>query len=219
MRKIIITTYITLDGVIQAPGGPEEDRSNGFKWGGWLAPIWDEQMNQTIDTIMSRPFDLLLGRRTYEIFAVYWPYIQNNPIADKFNGIHKYVVSSRQIETTWKDSTLITGDVVSDLRQLKKQDGPDLLIYGSSKLIQTLLANDLVDELNVWTFPITIGKGKRLFAEGTKPGNWKLIDSKTSATGVFIATYEPAGEIKMGDLTHENPSEAELARRKRHAEG
>jgi dihydrofolate reductase len=217
MKKIIVITYVTLDGVMQAPGGSEEDRSNGFKWGGWIAPHWDELMNEELGATMSRPFDLLLGRRTYEIFASHWPYIQNDPVADKFNSIQKYAVSNQQISLPWKNSTLITGDVVSELQQLKKQDGPDLLMYGSRKLIQTLLANDLVDELQVWTIPITIGEGKRLFEEGTKPATWKLTGSRVSTTGTLIARYEPAGEIKLHNFTPENPPEAELERRKKHA--
>lgn len=218
MRKIIVTTFVTLDGVLQAPGGPEEDPTNGFKWGGWSALYWDDLMNQVMGNSMTQPFDLLLGRRTYEIFAAHWPYIQDEPIADKFNSIQKFAVSSQHMELSWQNSTLITGDVVAGLQQLRQQDGPDLLVNGSGKLIQTLLQHNLVDVLNVWTFPITIGKGKRLFAEGTSPGNWKLLDTKISTTGVVIASYEPAGEIQTGDFTLENPTEAELKRRKRLAE-
>lgn len=208
---------MTMDGVLQAPGGPEEDPTHGFKWGGWVAPYGDDIMNQTMGTILGQPFDLLLGRFTYDIFAAYWPFIKNHPIAEKFNSIEKFVVSSKPIELSWAKSTLITGDVVAGIKQLKKQDGPDLLVHGSSKLIQTLLANGLADQLHILTFPITLGKGKRLFGEGTQPAEWKLLDAKISTTGVIIASYEPSGEVKTGDLTQEaeEPSAAELARRER----
>lgn len=218
MRKIITTTFVTLDGVLQAPGGPREDPTGNFDFGGWTVNYWDEMMNNAMGQIMTKPFDLLLGRRTYEIFAAHWPYIKGDPIAEKFNNIHKYVVSGKPVELTWKSSSLITGDVPAVIRKLKEKDGPDLLVNGSGKLIQTLLANQLIDTLYTWTFPVTIGKGKRLFAEGTKPGNWKLMDSKTSTSGVLIATYEPAGELITGSFALENPTEAELARRKRLAE-
>src|SRR5262249_12774798 len=147
MRKIIVTTFMTMDGVLQAPGGPEEDRTNGFKWGGWQFPHSDELSNNAIAKIMSTPFDLLLGRRTYEIFAAYWPY-HNGTIGEKFNRINKYVVATTPVDTSWKNSILISGDVVNELKKLKEQGGPDLLVHGSSRLIQTLLANRLVDVLH-----------------------------------------------------------------------
>lgn len=218
MKKIIVTTFITLDGVLQAPGGPDEDPTNDFKWGGWSANYWDETMNEVMGLSMTKPFDLLLGRRTYEIFAAHWPYIQNDPVSEKFNQIHKYAVSGKHIDLSWENSTLITGDIVAGLRRLKEQNGPDLLVNGSGKLVQTLLANNLADEFNVWTFPVTIGKGKRLFSEGTQPGNWKLLDAKISPTGVVMARYQPAGEIPLGSFAMENPTEVELERRKRLAE-
>lgn len=218
MRKIIITTFITLDGVLQAPGGPEEDPTHGFKWGGWTALYGDDKTDEVIGAIMAQPFDLLLGRRTYEIFAAYWPYMEDHPIAEKFNNIQKYAVSSHPIELSWQNSTLITGNVVAELQKLKAQEGPDLLVHGSSELIQTLLANDLADRLHLWIHPVTIGKGKRLFKDGTKPGNWKLQDTTISSTGVIMATYEPAGELKTGSQGPETaPSEAELARREKWA--
>jgi len=214
MRKIIITSFVTLDGVLQAPGGPEEDPTGGFKWGGWTAPYSDETTHQVMSRIMSKPFDLLLGRFTYDIFAAYWPYIKDNPIADKFNSIQKFVVSGKQTDLPWAGSTLITGDVVKGLKELKKQDGPDLLVHGSSKLIQTLLINGLADELHIWTFPVTTGKGKRLFGEGIPAAEWKLKEIKTSGTGVILATYEPSGDIKTGSFVTQEASEAEIARRK-----
>ena len=219
MRKIIVAAFMSMDGVIQAPGGPEEDRSNGFKWGGWMSPYHDDVTGQAIGDLMSQPFDLLLGRRTYEIFAAYWPYEQNNPVGSLFNSIHKYAVSGKPMELGWEKSTLITGDVVAGLRELKQQEGPNLLVHGSSRLVQTLLANGLVDSLHVWIFPLTIGKGKRLFEEGTPPASWKLVEVKTATKGAIIASYEPAGDIQLGSFIEGDPSEAELARRKRVAEG
>ena len=215
MRKIIITSFITMDGVLQAPGGPTEDPTGGFKWGGWTAPYADETTNQAIGSVMSQPFDLLLGRFTYDIFAAYWPYIKDNPIADKFNNIQKFVVSGKQIDLSWNGSHLITGDVVKGLKELKEQDGPDLLVHGSSKLVQTLLANGLADRLHIWTYPVTTGPGKRLFGETTPAAEWKLTELKTSGTGVILTTYEPSGEIKIGSFITQEPSEAELARRKK----
>lgn len=164
--------------------------------------------------IMAQPFDLLLGRRTYEIFAAYWPYAKGHPIGEVFDRAHKYAVSSKSVKLSWANSTLITGDVVAGLRKLKASEGPDLLVYGSGKLIQTLLKEGLVDKLYTWVYPVTLGEGKRLFAEGTQPAQWKLLHSVISTTGVIIATYEPAGELKTGLIGPDNPSEAELKRRK-----
>lgn len=218
MRKIITSTFVTMDGVIQAPGGPEEDPTNGFTWGGWTANYWDEVMGSVMNESMSKPFDLLLGRRTYEIFAAHWPYVKDDPIADTFNNTGKYVVSHQPIELTWKQSKLITGDVPEALIKLKAETGNDLWVHGSGNFIQTLLANELVDTMHVWIFPVTIGKGKRLFAEGTKPKGMKLTATNHSTTGVIIATYEPAGDLQTGSFALEHPTEAELARRKRLAE-
>lgn len=201
MRKIITTTFVTLDGVMQAPGGVEEDESGGFAYGGWAAGagLWDDVMGDTMDGIMGQPFELLLGRRTYDIFAAYWPTATvDQEVAVPFNRTIKHVVSHQSIELTWHNSELITGDVVPQLEQLKAQAGPDLWVHGSGNLIQTLLAHDLIDRMLVWTFPVMIGSGKRLFAEGTQPRSFRLTDSKTSATGVTIATYEPAGRLKVG---------------------
>jgi len=218
MRRIITTTFVTLDGVLQAPGGPEEDPTGNFKWGGWSFHYWDEMMGNAMNEFMKKSFDLLLGRRTYEIFAAHWPYIKNDPIAHKFNSIRKHVVSRKPMKLEWENSTLINGDVATELRNLKEQDGNELWVHGSGNLIQTLLARNLVDTLYVWTFPVLIGKGKRLFAEGTKPGALKLIDSRTSTTGVIISKYEPAGELKIGSFALETPTEKEIARRKQFAE-
>jgi len=201
MRKIITTTFVSLDGVMQAPGGPNEDEDNGFAHGGWVAGVgpWDDLMNSTMDGNLSQPFELLLGRRTYDIFASYWPTATvDQEVAVPFNRTVKHVVSHKPIELTWHNSRLITGDVVPQLQQLKEQDGPDLWVHGSGNLIQTLLANDLIDRMLVWTFPVTVGSGKRLFGEGTQPRTLRLTDSKVSTTGVSIATFEPAGELKIG---------------------
>ncbi len=203
MRRIITTTFVTLDGVMQAPGGPEEDPSGGFAYGGWTAGIdfWDDVAASTMDRIMGQPFELLLGRRTYEIFASYWPTATSDQeVAVPFNRTVKHVVSRQPIELTWHNSNLITGDVVPQLRQLKEQEGPDLWVHGSGNLIQTLLAHDLIDRMLVWTFPVTVGQGKRLFAEGTQPRSLRLADTEVSTTGVIIATYEPAGELRVGTM-------------------
>jgi dihydrofolate reductase len=213
MRKIITTTFITLDGVLQAPGGPEEDPTNGFTWGGWSFHYWDEFMNKVMFEAMQQPFDLLLGRRTYDIFAAHWPYIKDDIIADKFNSTRKYMVSHQSIKPTWNNTTVIND--VTGIKALKEEEGHDLWVHGSGNLIQTLMANHLIDAMYVWTFPLTMGKGKRLFAEGTQPGALKLVDAKTSTTGVNISIYEPAGQVKTGSFVPEKPSDAELERRKR----
>jgi len=218
MRKLIASTFITLDGVMQAPGGPEEDPTGGFSYGGWIVNYWDDMMGQVLGESMAKPFELLLGRKTYEIFAAYWPYIKDDPVADKLNSARKYVVSRTLDEASWNNSTLVTGDVAQAVRNLIGQKGPDIQVLGSGNLIQTLLKHDLIDEFRLWNFPVTIGKGKRLFGEGTQPAHLKLIDSKISTTGVIIATYEPAGELKTGSVGLDNPSVAELERRKRFAD-
>jgi dihydrofolate reductase len=214
MRKIIVTTFMTMDGVLQAPGGPEEDRTNGFKWGGWSFAYADELTNNAITKIMFNPFDLLLGRRTYEIFAAYWPY-QNDAIGEKFNRINKYVVATTAIDTSWKNSVLINSDVVNELKKLKAEDGPDLLVHGSSRLVKTLFANNLVDVLHIWTYPITLGKGKKLFEEGTPAQEWQLTESVISTKGVIMASYMPGGEVKSGSYVSDKVSDAEMERRKK----
>ena len=201
MRKIITTTFVTLDGVMQAPGGPKEDTTDGFKYGGWSFNYWDEIMGGVMTKIMGLPFELLLGKRTYDIFATFWPHTKSEPIVAKpFNSTKKYVVSHTPMELSWQNSSLITGDVVAEIKKLKEMDGPDLWVHGSGNLIQTLLANNLIDQMLVWTFPVTVGPGKRLFAEGTKAEGFKLVESKIATTGVIIATYEPEGPLKTGSL-------------------
>lgn len=218
MRKLVVSTFITLDGVMQAPGGPEEDPTGGFTYGGWSFNYWDDMMGQVMGESMAKPFDLLLGRKTYEIFAAHWPYIKDDPVADKLNSVKKYVVSRTLGEANWNNSTLIKGNVAQAIRNLKEQKGPEIQVHGSGNLIQTLLKNDLIDEFRIWIFPVTIGKGKRLFGEGTQPASLKLIDIKTSTTGVVIATYIPARELKTGSFALDNPSDAEIERRKRLAD-
>jgi dihydrofolate reductase len=221
MRKLVVLTFISLDGVMQAPGGPEEDPTGGFKHGGWVAGYSDDFLGKVIDEQMGKPFDLLLGRKTYEIFAAYWPYVKSNedPIAAAFNRAKKYVASNSLMKLDWSNSELIKGDVAMEVKKLKEQDGPEIQVYGSGNLIQTLLKHDLVDELWLKIFPITLGKGKRLFAEGTIPAGFKLLESKSSPSGVIVASYVRSGEVKTGSFALEAPSEAELARRKRLKEG
>jgi dihydrofolate reductase len=199
MRKIVVLSFVSLDGVMQAPGGPKEDTSGGFQYGGWTAPYSDEFSGNIVVKQMSMPFDLLLGRKTYDIFTSYWP-SKTGPIADPFNKATKYVVSSSSPKLNWEKSVLIDGDVVAKLKNLKQQDGPILQVQGSGNLTQTLLKNDLVDELWLKIFPVTLGKGKRLFAEGTIPSAFELIESKTTPRGVIFANYKRSGEVKTGTL-------------------
>ena len=198
MRKIITTTFVTLDGVMQAPGGKEEDTSGGFSYGGWqLSYPSDKMMGERLGAIMSAPFEMLLGKFTYDIFASYWPTAKTDlEVANPFNSTRKYVVSHQSFEPSWNNSICITGDVVTQLKKLKEQDAPDLWVWGSGNLIQTLLKNNLIDRMHLWIYPITIGSGKKLFAEGTQPEMFTLVESYISKTGVILATYEPAGALK-----------------------
>ncbi|MER8826335.1 dihydrofolate reductase family protein [Mesorhizobium sp. M0938] len=214
MRKITASTFVSLDGVMQAPGGPEEDPVGGFEFGGWTFHYWDEVMGAAMDETFSKPFALLLGRRTYDIFAAYWPYQQSGLIADSFNATTKYVATHRPDSLTWQNSQSLGDDVVATLRQLKQEAGPDLLIQGSSELIQTLLANGLIDEITLLIFPLVLGKGKRLFGNDALPAAFQLTKSLASSTGVIMARYERGGEIKTGSFAQEQPSEAEIERRK-----
>lgn len=199
MRKIVVFMMVTLDGVMQAPGGPEEDTSGGFQYGGWTAPYTDESFGKILERELSVPFDLLLGRKTYEIWKAYWPK-QTGFIADPFNKAKKYVVSDEPMEATWKESIVITDDVVAKLGALKAEDGPVFHVWGSSVLIQTLLKNDLIDELRLRIYPITLGTGKRLFGEGTIPAAFELLDSQALPNGVILANYKRAGEVKTGSV-------------------
>lgn len=215
MRKLVVNTFVTLDGVMQAPGGPEEDPTGDFKYGGWSFNYWDEMMGKVMDEFMAKPFELLLGRRTYEIFAAHWPYIKDDPIADKFNPTKKYVVSRTVNKLNWRNSFLIKENVAQEIANLKEQDEPELQVHGSANLIKTLANENLVDQYNVWPFPVVVGKGKQLFGEGTNAGNLKLVDVKSSSTGVIIATYQPDGELKIGSFALENETEEELERRRK----
>ena len=214
MRKLKVSTFLTLDGVMQAPGGPEEDRSGGFEHGGWSVGYWDDKMGEVMGAFMGKPFDLLLGRKTYEIFAAHWPH-STEPGADVLNSARKHVASRTLKSVDWNNSTLIKGDVAKYVGDLKKSNGPEIQVHGSGDLIQTLLRNDLVDEFNLWTFPVLLGSGKRLFADGAIPAGLKVTNVTTSSTGVVITTYERAGEIKYGSFALPEPSEAEQDRRQR----
>jgi dihydrofolate reductase len=198
---------------MQAPGGPEEDPSGGFAHGGWTAVPWDDSMGETIGALFAEPFDLLLGRKTYEIFAAHWPHSDEEPIAGLFNAATKYVATSSMEPLAWENSVAISGDVPARIAQLKQDDGPKLLVQGSSMLIQTLLAHGLIDEFRLLIFPLVLGSGKRLFGEGTIAAGLTLAASKTSTTGVVMATYLPAGEVRTGSFAHEQPTEAEIERR------
>ena len=216
MRRITISTFLSLDGVLQSPGGPAEDPTGGFAFGGWVAPHFDPALGATMGEIFSRPFDLLLGRKTYDIFAAHWPYVTdpNDPIAGLFNRVTKYVASRAKPNFAWQNSEWLGEDTAATLKKLKSEDGPDLVVQGSGELIQTLWKNDLVDEFSVLTFPVVLGKGKRLFGEGVVPAGLKLVNSQSYPTGVIRARYQPDGAVKAGDFQLAEPSEAERQRRK-----
>ena len=202
MRKLIVLSFMTLDGVIQSPNLPDEDLTGGFTYGGWVASLWDEVLDQTMLEQMDPPFDLVFGRKTYEVFAAYWPHqnTETDPFAASLNTMRKYVVSKTLQKLDWKNSTLLQGDAVQEITQLKQQDGPALQVHGSVNLIQTLLRHDLVDELWLKIFPITLGTGKRLFAEGTIATAFTLREVKTSSRGVIVASYERAGAVQTGSF-------------------
>jgi dihydrofolate reductase len=211
MRELIVNTFLTLDGVMQAPGGPEEDPSGSFEHGGWSFGYWDEQMEQVMGESMSRPFDLVLGRKTYEIFAAHWPHT-DDPGAEPLNSATKHVASTTRKDLEWENSKLIEGEVSEGIRALKDEDGPELQVHGSANLIQTLLEHGLVDEFRLWIFPLVLGKGKRLFNGGTVPAGFELASSQSSSSGVIMAAYRSGANIKYGSFAAETPSEAELAR-------
>jgi len=201
MRKLVVTTFMTLDGVMQAPGGPEEDPDGGFEHGGWSVGYWDERMGELALEIHLATGGVLFGRKTYEILGSYWPRVgDDDPMAAKLNAVPKYV-ASRTLDTfEWANSSLLDGDVPDAVGRLKAEDGDPLLVIGSSGLIQTLIQHDLVDTFKVWTFPVVLGEGKRLFGDGAIPAGLELNDIQTSTTGVTVATYERAGEIKFGSF-------------------
>jgi dihydrofolate reductase len=203
MRKLMVTTFVSLDGVMQAPGGPEEDESDGFAWGGWSVNYWDDTMGAYMGDVMSRPFDLLLGRRTYDIFAAYWPTAPEEAGGKPLNDATKFVASRSRPTLGWGPAVLLEGDAAETVAELKRGDGPELQVHGSGNLIQTLVPAGLIDEFRVWTFPVLVGSGRRLFAEGTVPAGLRLIDTTVSTTGVVIATYEPAGALVVGTFGQE----------------
>lgn len=215
MRKLIAITHVTLDGVMQSPGGPEEDPRSGFTHGGWVMPFSDDALNQAIGETIAGEFDMLLGRRTYEIFAAYWPYQGGNPIATAFNKATKYVVTRSLDQLDWETSLQIGGDVVDEIRRLKASDGPPLHIWGSGELLQTLIAADLVDEYRIWIFPLVLGEGKRLFENGVPARGLTLVETRSTPRGVLVNTYRPAGPLPRESALPETPSEAELARRQK----
>jgi dihydrofolate reductase len=209
MRKLIVSTFASLDGIMQAPGGPEEDPSGGFALGGWMfACREDESMDISTSGFDGKDRELVLGRRTYEIFEAYWPHQpDDHPIAKTFNAAKKHVASRTLTVLRWNNSTLLRGDVVSAIIALKAQPGPDLQIIGSGNLIQTLQSASLIDEYNVWTFPVVLGRGKRLFSETAKPSALRLLRSQVSTTGVVMSTYVPGGDIRLGSFASAEPSE------------
>jgi len=218
MRKIIVGAQVSMDGVMQAPGGRWEDPTNGFKFGGWVMPYVDHVFGEEIDRVFKEKFDLLLGRKTYEIFAAYWPYYEETAphgrIAKLFKDIKKYVVSrAGDVDTSWQGSVLLRD--IADVKRLRKEDGPNLVTQGSTELVHALLASDLVDAISVFTVPVVLGGGKKLFADGSAPHSYKLASSRVSDMGLMIAHYERAGDIKIGDAAPDSPSDAERARRER----
>jgi dihydrofolate reductase len=202
MSRLLVTTFLSLDGVMQAPGGPDEDRSGGFDHGGWLMPFADEDMMRLVIDWIGRADAFLLGRKTYEIFAEYWPRVSDpgDPVARALNTLPKYVASKTLKEVEWNNSTLIRGDIVEEIHELKRQPGRELQVHGSGGLAQTLIENDLVDEYRLWSFPVVLGRGKRLFGAGTVPTTLKLVDSRTTSMGVAIHSYVRAGEMQYGTV-------------------
>ena len=218
MRKIIVGAMVSIDGVMQAPGGPSEDPTQGFQFGGWVMPYFDQEFGEELDSLFKAKFDLLLGRKTYEIFAAYWPYYdESGPdggIAKRFNEIKKYAVSrSGEIDTGWQGTVLLRD--LADVKRLKQENGPDLLTQGSTELVHALLANDLVDAMSIFTIPAVLGSGKKLFADGSAPHSFKLTRSRVSSNGLLIGHYERAGAVKKGGVVVDQPSKREIARQER----
>jgi dihydrofolate reductase len=217
MRKVIIGAMVSLDGVMQAPGGLHEDPTKGFNHGGWVFPLADDVFNEELGKMFSQPFDLLIGRKTYEIFAAHWPYAEgksHDSIARTFNSSTKYVATRRGLDLTWNGSVALS-DAAPDVAKLKRDNGPSLLTQGSTELIQTLLANELVDEINIFTFPIVLGRGKKLFGDGIEPAAFRLISGRISPNGILMAKYVRDGAVKTGDYALDPPTPAEIARREK----
>jgi dihydrofolate reductase len=214
MRKLIVGAMVSMDGVMQAPGGPAEDPTKGFTFGGWQMPYFDQEFGEELDRVFKEKFDLLLGRKTYEIFAAYWPYAPHGSIAKLFNEIKKYAVSrSGEVDTSWQGSVVLRD--IADVKRLKQEVGPHLLTQGSTELVHALLADDLVDAMSIFTVPVVLGGGKKLFADGSAPHSFKLTSSRVSSTGVLIGHYERDGEIKIVDGALDSPSKREIARQER----
>ena len=216
MRNLTGAVFLSLDGIMQAPGGPEEDQSGGFRFGGWTAPFWDEDMGP-FEKILGSEYDLLLAKRTYDIFSAYWPYNQDNPIGARFQRINKYVLTHSDEPLSWENSHKLSGDTAVAVEGLKRSEGRDLLIQGSSTLYAPLISAGLIDRLVLMTFPVVLGEGKSIFDGSLKPSGLKLVDSFVSGTGVVTAIYEPAGDVKTGTFETKEPSEAELERREKWA--
>jgi len=201
VRRLIASTFASLDGVMQAPGAPDEDPTENFTLGGWTSAFWDEEMDLSAAGFDGKDRELVLGRKTYEIFARYWPkQPESNPIAKTFNATKKHVASRTLKSLQWNNSSVLGADVVAAVAALKGQPGRDLQIIGSGNLIQALQAASLIDEYNVWTYPVVLGRGKRLFEKGAKPGALRLVASKVSKAGVVMCSYVPAGDIRLGTV-------------------
>jgi len=216
MRKIMVGAMTSLDGVMQAPGGPHEDPVGNFRHGGWVAPYFDPVLGEAVGEMFSQPFDLLLGRKTYDIFAAHWPYVgADDPIGPLFDRVTKYVATRNpNLQLGWQNSQRLGADVADAVRRLKNEEGPDLLTQGSTQLLHTLFKHDLVDEIHLSIFPVVLGAGKRLFADGVSPGALKLVSSRVSGSGVTVNKYVRAGQIRTGNFQMEPPTEAELRRRR-----
>jgi dihydrofolate reductase len=216
MRKVIVSAFVSLDGVMQAPGGPQEDTAGGFRFGGWTFPYFDESLGGTMGEMFQRPFDLLLGRRTYDIFAAHWPHVgEGDPIGKLFGDVTKFVATRNPgLKLEWRNSRSLGSDAVAEVKRLKTTDGPDLLTQGSSDFIQTLFRRDLVDELTVLTFPVVLGGGKKLFQDGAAPQAFALTSHLASTTGVMVGKYARAGDVRTGSFQIDPPTEAEAERRK-----
>ncbi len=218
MRKLIASTFVSLDGVMQAPGGPDEDPSGGFAFGGWTFPHWDDPMSRSMSGFDGKDRELVLGRRTYEIFEAYWPYQpDDNEIARTFNAAKKHVATRTLTSLRWHNASVLRGDAAEAIAALKAAPGLDLQIIGSGNLIQSLHAASLIDEYHVWTFPVVLGRGKRLFEATARPAGLRLVASHPSTTGVVMSTYVPAGGVPLGSFTQDTPSEREVERRAKHA--
>ena len=216
MRKLTGAVFVSLDGIMQAPGGPEEDPSGGFKFGGWTFPFFDESAQAPLAKFLIEPeYDLLLGKRTYDIFAAYWPFNQDDPIGAKFQRIDKYVLTHSDEPLAWANSHRLSGDTADVVAELKLSEGRDLLIQGSSTLYPPLISAGLIDRLILMRFPVVLGQGKRIFDGSEKPGALKLVYHFVSDKGVVFTTFEPAGEVPTGTFETKPPSEAELERREK----